>query len=167
MDEGKTIQMRNPSKPNRIPGIYHWTRRGQERPSQDTSHLGLDYTQEKQRNPMLLRILQLVPTIQRRFSVGRQNRYTRKQRRNALANGNEETKNSKHSTNSGQNLPQPQYWSISTPSHRPKSKQTPQNTSTPVYCHNTPRTENGDQWHRDPRQCRTPNPTTTYMIRNY
>jgi len=35
------------------------------------------------------------------------------------------------------------------------------------YCQNNARTENGDQWRTDPRQCRTPNATTTYTIRNY
>jgi len=48
-----------------------------------------------------------------------------------------------------------------------KIEQTPQNTSAPVYCHNNARRENGDQWHTDPRQCQTPNATTTYTIRNY
>jgi len=48
----------------------------------------------------------------------------------------------------------------------PKSKQTPQNTSALEYCHNNARAEDGDQWRTDPRQCRTPNATMIYMIRN-
>jgi len=41
-------------------------RRGQDRPTQDTSHLGLDDPQENKGNPMLPRLLQLLPTIHRR-----------------------------------------------------------------------------------------------------
>jgi len=54
-------------KRNRIPRIYHWTGRGQDRPSQDTSYLGLDDPQENQGYPMFPRLLQLLPTIHRRF----------------------------------------------------------------------------------------------------
>jgi len=45
-DEGQTIEMRIPPKRNGIPRIYNWTRRGQDRLGQDTSHLGLDVPQE-------------------------------------------------------------------------------------------------------------------------
>jgi len=41
------------------------------------------------------------------------------------------------------------------------------NMSALVYCHSNARTENGDQWRTDPRECRTPNATRTYTIRNY
>jgi len=58
--------MRVPLKRDRIPRIYHWTRRGQDRPNQDTSHLGLDNTQENQGNPKFPGILQLLSTIHRR-----------------------------------------------------------------------------------------------------
>ena len=58
--------MRIPPKRDGIPRIYHWTRRGQDRPSQDTSHLGLDDPQENKGHPMLPRLLQLLPTIHRR-----------------------------------------------------------------------------------------------------
>ena len=66
-NEGQTIQMRIPSRRNRISGIHHWTRRSQDGSSQDTSHMGLDNTKENQGNPMLPRILQLLPKIYRRF----------------------------------------------------------------------------------------------------
>jgi len=46
-------------------------------------------------------------------------------------------------------------------------KQTPQNTSVPVYYHSNARPENGDQWPTAPRRCQTPNATTAYTIRNY
>ena len=59
--------MRIPPKQNRIPRIHHWTRGGQDRPSQDTSYMALDNTQENQEHPMLPRILQLLPTMYRRF----------------------------------------------------------------------------------------------------
>jgi len=59
--------MRISPKPNGIPRIYHWTRRGQNRPSQETSYLGLDDPQENQGNSMLPGFLQLLPTIHRRF----------------------------------------------------------------------------------------------------
>jgi len=41
------------------------------------------------------------------------------------------------------------------------------NMSAPVYYPDNARTGNGDQWHTDPRQCKTPNGTTIYMRRNY
>jgi len=66
-DESQALQVRIPPKRNRIPRVHHWTRRGQDRPSQDTSHMGLENTQENQGNPMLPRILQLLPTIYRRI----------------------------------------------------------------------------------------------------
>jgi len=50
-----------------MPRIYHWTGSGQERPSLDTSHLGLEDPQENQGTPMLPRFVQLLPTIHRRF----------------------------------------------------------------------------------------------------
>jgi len=56
-----------PPKGIRIPRIYHWTRRGQDRPSQDRGHLGLDYHQENQGNPVIPRILQLLQEIYTRF----------------------------------------------------------------------------------------------------
>jgi len=56
-DEGQTIQMLIPPKPDGISRIYYWTRRGQDSPSQDTSHPGLDGPQENTRDPMLPRIL--------------------------------------------------------------------------------------------------------------
>ena len=59
--------MRVRPKRDRIPRIYHWTRRGHNRSSYDTSHLGLDNTQENQGNPMFPGILQLLLTIYRRF----------------------------------------------------------------------------------------------------
>jgi len=59
--------MRISPKRNRISRIYHWTRRGQDRPSQDTGHLGLDSPQENKGNPMLPWVLQLLLTIYRRF----------------------------------------------------------------------------------------------------
>jgi len=66
-DEGQTIQMRISLKRNRIPRIYHPTRGGQDRLSQDTRHLGLHGPQENKRNSMLPRVLQLLPTIYRRL----------------------------------------------------------------------------------------------------
>ena len=65
-DEGQTIQVRIPPKQDGISRMYHRTRRGQDRPSQDTSHLGLDDPQENKGNPMLPRLLQLLPMIHRR-----------------------------------------------------------------------------------------------------
>ena len=61
------IQMRIPPKRDGISRIHYWTRGGQDRPCQDTSHLGLDDPQENKRNSMLPRILQLLSTIHRRF----------------------------------------------------------------------------------------------------
>jgi len=66
-DEGQTIQMRIPPRRDGISRIHYWTRRGQDRPSQDTSHLGLDDPQENKRNPMLPWVLQLLSTIHRRL----------------------------------------------------------------------------------------------------
>jgi len=59
--------MRIPPKRNGMSRIHYWTRRGQDRTGQDTSHLGLDYPEENKRNPMLPRVLQLRWTIHRRF----------------------------------------------------------------------------------------------------
>ena len=61
-----------PPKRKRIPRIYHWTRRGQNRPCQDTGHLGLDSLQENQGCPMLPRFLQLLPRIYGRFQQNSQ-----------------------------------------------------------------------------------------------
>jgi len=59
--------MRIPAKPNIIPRIYHWTRRGQDRTSQDTGHLGQDSAQENPGNPMRPRVLHILLMIYRRF----------------------------------------------------------------------------------------------------
>jgi len=59
--------VRIPPKRDGISRIHHWTRRGQDRPSQDTSHLGLDDLQANKGTPMLPRFRQLLPTIHRRF----------------------------------------------------------------------------------------------------
>jgi len=61
------MQVRIPPKREGISRIYHWTRRGQDRPSQDISYMGLDDPQENKGNPMLPRFLQLLLTINRRF----------------------------------------------------------------------------------------------------
>jgi len=66
-DKGQTIQMRIPPKRNGIRRIYHWTRRSQDRPSQDASHMGLDKPQNDKGNSLFPRILQLLLTIYRRF----------------------------------------------------------------------------------------------------
>jgi len=71
-DEGQIIQTQIPPKRYRIPRIYHWTRRGQDRPSQDTSHMRLDNTQENQRNPILPRVVQLLLTIYRKLQLNGQ-----------------------------------------------------------------------------------------------
>jgi len=73
--------MRIPPKRNRIPRIYHWTRRGQDRPSQNTGHLGLDNPQENQGNPMLPRVLQLLQTIYRRFEQDSQTTIRKNEKR--------------------------------------------------------------------------------------
>jgi len=59
--------MRIPPKRNRIPRISHWTRRDQDRPSQETSQLGLDNLQKDKGNAVLPRLMQLQQTIHRRF----------------------------------------------------------------------------------------------------
>ena len=86
--------MRIPPKRNRIPRIHHWTRSGQDKPSQDTSHMGLDNTQENQGNPMLPRILQLLPTIYRSFQQDSQAtiRKDRKEMHRQLGVGRQRTK---------------------------------------------------------------------------
>jgi len=61
------MQLGIPPKRNRVPRIYHWTRRGQNRPSQKTGHLGLDGPQKDDGNTMLPRVLQLLQTIYRRL----------------------------------------------------------------------------------------------------
>jgi len=71
-DEGQTIQVRIPPKRKRIFRIYHRTSRGQNRPTQYTSHMGLENTQENQGNSMFPRILQLLPRVHRRIQQNSQ-----------------------------------------------------------------------------------------------
>jgi len=66
-DKRQTLQVRIPRKQNRVPRIYHRTRRGQDRPSQNRGHLGLDDPQKNQGNTMLPRVLQLLQAIYRRL----------------------------------------------------------------------------------------------------
>ena len=46
-NEGQTFQMRIPQGGNRVPRVYHQPRRNQDRPSQDTSHMGLEDPKEQ------------------------------------------------------------------------------------------------------------------------
>jgi len=85
--------MRVPSKRDRIPRIYHWRRRGQGRPNQDTSYLGLDNTQENQGNQMFPGILQLRSTIHSRVQHDGQTtiRENKKGRHQQLGMGRQRT----------------------------------------------------------------------------
>jgi len=155
-DEGQTIQVRIPPKQDGISRMYHRTRRGQDRPSQDTSHLGLDDPQENKGNPMLPRLLQLLPMIHRRVLHDCQTTIcnNKKAMHWQLGMGRQRTaslRGIKDQTHHGTSTSR-----LQPPRTDQNRKRTPQNTSVPVYYHSNARTENGDQLRTDPRRCRTP-----------
>jgi len=159
--------MRIPPKRDGISRIHHWTRRGQDRPGQQTSHLGLDAPQENKGNPMLPRFLQLLPTIDRGFQHNGQTTICNNKKGMHWKLGM-----LRQRTASVRRIKDETHLGTSTGLLRPPCTDQNQNsrlenTSAPVYCHNNARTENGDQCHTDPRQCRTPNATMTYTIKNY
>jgi len=166
-DEVQTFQMRIPPKRNKIPRIYHWTRQGQDRPSQDTSHLGLDNPQEDLGNPMCPRILQLLPTIHRRFQQNSQTaiRKNKKEMYWQLGMGRQRTASIRR-------IKDKTHQSTSTELLRPPRTDRNRNRCLKIdflrYTVTTmPRRKNGDQWRTDPRECRTPNATTIYTRRNH
>ena len=85
--------MRVSSRRNRIPRIHCQPRRCQDRPCQNTSHLGMDDPKIKKGNSMLPRILQLLSKVHRRVQQNSKTtlREDRKETRPQLGIGGQRT----------------------------------------------------------------------------